>query len=238
MLAENSNVTIKKCEKKDVDKSDNLELKAALSLIEEQRNYLAELEQRMDAAETALVRIESELEIFKLSSAKIEKKMIVSPENILVSKKNVLNNFNQSIGLDLTARRKLLSKAIPQQLSTTSIDSKQKGILGNVRYKMAKVTRGILVVITKAAVQNTILLAAARKILIRFPKIYSKLKIFAFRRGLISPVKGAKSAGLFGSDGGNDILFEGFFPGRTPLSPRAKNIYTEVIERMPKQEGH
>lgn len=219
-----------------MDNSDNIELQAALSLIKEQSKSLAELEQRAVAAEAMLVRVRSDLDSCKSHSAQLEENLSVARREIQVTQETAFNGIDSSLERNLGSRRKLLGVTIPQPSLSVSTPSNQGGLLIKLRHKMARGARGVLVVVIKAVVKSPLLITTAKKVFARFPNVYNNLRIFAFRRGLMSPAQG-KSAGRFDRNGGVGDLSKEFLLGHTPLSPIALDIYTEIKSRMSEQES-
>ncbi|MHA6129389.1 hypothetical protein ACX3YD_24930 [Pseudomonas fluorescens group sp. PF-1] len=218
-----------------MDNSENLELQAALSLIKEQSKSLAELEQRAIAAETMLVRARSELESCRFHSAESEN-LTVARRGISVTHEAASNGSDIFFESSLGKRRKLLGAAIPQPSLSVSSPSIKGAVLIKLRHKLARGARGVLIVLIKTMIKSPVSVTAAKKVFARFPNAYHNLRMFAFRRGLLSHAQG-KSAGRFDRNGGVGDLSNEFLLGHIPLSPMARDIYTEIKSRMSEQES-
>ncbi|MHC8360863.1 hypothetical protein ACYZUA_11150 [Pseudomonas sp. LS2P72] len=223
-------------EKNTVDNSDNLELQSALSLLKEQAEALAGLEGRATAAETLLVKARLELESSKSRAAKSERDLIAARLEIKSLQEALSAGADGSRVSTRGRRSRSLGVTIPQPSLSANTPTSHGGLLVKIRRKAGKAARGALVLVIRPVVRNPTLVATAKKVFRRFPNLYHNLRMFAFRRGLMSAAQ-SNPAGRFGRNGGIEDLPEGFMPGHTPLSPKAQNIYTDIKSRMSEQES-
>lgn len=219
-----------------MDNSDKIELQSALSLLKEQAEALAGLEGRATAAETLLVKARLELESSKLRAAKSEQDLIAARLEIKGLQEALSACADGKRASTRDRRSRSLGATIPQPSLSANPPSSHGGLLVKIRRKVAKAARGALVLMIRPAVRNPMLVTTAKKVFRRFPNLYHNLRMFAFRRGLMSPAQ-SNPVGRFGRNSGIEGIPEEFMPGHTPLSPKAHNIYTDIKSRMSEQES-
>lgn len=222
--------------KNTVDKSDNLELQSALSLIKEQAEALAGIEARAIAAETLLAKARLELESSKSRAAKSEGDLIAAQLEIKGLQETLSSGTDGNRVSTRGRRSQSLGATIPQPSLSESTPVSHGGLLVKIRRKIIRAVRGALVLMIRPAVRTPILVTTAKKVFRRFPNLYHNLRMFAFRRGLMPPAQ-SNPVGRFGRNGGVEVISEQYMPGHTPLSPRAKNIYIDIKSRMSEQES-